>query len=112
MIQDNNGSIYDFVDSEFKAPEVESKRAVGWQANRADNTKPYVNNQPSHVTEAMAIVQEDLGYYAYQRFAFNHPVRDAFEQEVNKAFGKLIPLFNFQEQREKYIILYKQHMEK
>jgi hypothetical protein len=86
-------------------------REVNWQANREDNSKPYVNSMPNHVKEAMTITQKDLSYYAFSRLAFGHPVADSFEQSVNQAYkdkiGELEKGFIFIVEREKYIKFYK-----
>ncbi len=106
----DNGSIYDFVDSEFKAPEVESKRAVGWQANRADNTKPYVNTSKQAI-EATRIEQKDYSYYEFDNMIFRRNPRDAFGAKVNKEFGVLTEKFDFKQEKQRYIELYRELME-
>lgn len=110
---EDNGSLYDQFSS-HDAPTPHKKplvREQNWQSAEEVN-KRYKENLPAHVKEAMTVTQKDLSYYAFNRFALGHPVRDSFEHEVNKLFGKLTQPFDFKLERAKYIKLYKQHMEK
>lgn len=99
------------------APAIEKKaplvREVGWQSAEKANER-YRENLPDHIKDAMTITQADHSYYAFTRFALNHPVRDNFESAVNKAYkeevGELQKGFNFPVEREKYINFYRKMM--
>ncbi len=94
------------------APPAQPKeREVGRFANRKDLSKPYVNRMPNHVKEAMTIEQENFSYYEFDNLAFNRNPRDAFGAKVNQAFGKLEKGFDFREEKQRYIQLYKTMME-
>lgn len=94
-----------------EAPVIEKKaplvREPGWQAA---NNERFKQDLPDHVRDAMTVTQGDHSYYAFTRFAFGHPVRDNFEQSVNKQFGKLEKGFDFKLERERYINLYREMM--
>jgi hypothetical protein len=107
---DDNSSLYDQFSS-HEAPAIEQKaplvREPGWQAS---NNERFKRDLPQHVQDSMTVTQADHSYYAFNRFAFGHPVRDDFEQSVNKQFGKLEKVFNFKLERDKYRSLYRNLM--
>lgn len=88
-----------------------TEREVGWQANRDDTTKPYVNREtPRHIQEAMTIEQIDYSYYEFDNLAFGRNPRDAFGAKVKQAFGTLEKGFNFKDEKARYQKLYKKMM--
>jgi hypothetical protein len=107
---EEGGSLYDQF-SGNQAPEQPKRlvREVGWQSAEKVNER-YRDSLPDHVKESMTVTQADHSYYAFTRFAFGHPVRDNFEQQVNKQFGVLEKDFNFKQKREQYILLYREIM--
>ena len=107
MMSDDSGSLYDQF-SEHKAPAIEKPvREVNWQSS---NNERFKRDLPDHVRDAMTVTQKDHSYYAFQRFAFGHPVRDSFEQGVNKQFGKLEEGFDFRLARNEYQKVYRNLM--
>lgn len=109
---EDSSSMYDFMSSDHEAPVIEQKekpvREVNWQSS---NNERFKQDLPDHVRDAMTVTQTDMSYYAFTRFAFGHPVRDNFEQSVNKQFGKLEKGFDFKLMRERYINLYREMMQ-
>lgn len=106
----NQESLYDQF-SENEAPVFNTETP---HANRPDNTQPYINNNPK-VREAMQPVQEDLSYYAWNRFYRFAPVPNSFEQSVNiefRANNGAVDGKNFDDMRAKYIATYKRMLNK
>jgi len=112
---EESGSMYDFMSSDHEAPVIEKKaplvREQNWQSA---NNERFKQDLPDHVRDAMTVTQTDMSYYAFNRFAFGHPVRDNFEQGVNKAYkeqvGELQKGFIFIDERNKYQSFYRQMM--
>ena len=115
---EESGTMYDFMSDGHVAPEQPEKgitivdrstpkREVNWQSA---NNERFKRDLPGHVKDAMTVTQTDQSYYAFQRFAFGHPVRDNFEQQVNARFGKLEKDFDFRLERERYMKLYRELM--
>ena len=106
---EESSTMYDFVSENHEAPQPK-ERAVNWQANRENTSKPYVNNQPRHVKEAMRITQKDNSYYEFDNLVFNRSPKDSFGQSVNFAFGELKSGFDFRAEKLRYITLYRELM--
>lgn len=96
--------------SGHEAPQKKERRE-NWQANRDDTTKPYTNNMPGHVKEAMVIDQKDFSYYEFDNMIFHRNPRDDFGRRVNEKFGKLEKGFDFDIEKARYIKLYRKMME-
>ena len=105
---DSEVSLYSQFDS-HEAPQPK-ERAVNWQANRENTSKPYVNNHPSHVKEAMRIEQKDESGLAFWRLFTQQNPKGSFEQSVNFAFGELKSGFDFRAEKLRYITLYRELM--
>ena len=106
---EKGGSMYDFVGDTHEAPQSKEREA-GWQANRDDMSKPYVNQMPNHVKEAMTIEQKDHSYYEFDNLVFGRIPKDSFGQSVNMAFGELAEGFDFRAEKKRYIALYRKIM--
>lgn len=104
-----NDSFYAQFDSD--APERPKQREEGWQANRPDNAKPYVNNHPAHVKQAMTIEQKDNSYYEFDNLVFGRNPKDSFGQTVKEAYGEFKKDSDFRVEKQRYISLYREMME-
>lgn len=106
---EQGGSMYDFVGDNHEAPQ-QKEREVGWQANREDMSKPYVNREPPR-HEAMEIEQKDESSAGYWRMFTNQIPKGSFEQSVNIRFGGREAIGGlFREKKIEYVKLYKSMM--
>jgi hypothetical protein len=103
---EDKSSMYDFMQSDYQAPEVECKFA-----NRPDMTKPYVNREAPNV-EPVEIEQKDESAMGYWRMFTRQIPKGSFEQSVNIAFGGREAIGGlFREKKVEYVTLYKKLME-
>lgn len=111
MNNNESGSLYDqFAGAEAPQQPV---REENWQANRASGSNKYDNNngQPPRVKEAMRIEQKDNSLYAFGDYVFHRNPKSEFDRTVNIAFGAYNHDEKYKQQRDKYIVLYRQMMD-
>ena len=101
-------SFYSQFSDTHEAPQ-QKEREAGWQANREDMSKPYVNTAPK--VNPVEVEQKDESSIAFWRMFTGQIPKGAFEQSVNIRFGGREAIGElFREKKIEYVKLYKKLM--
>ena len=109
-------SLYSQFES-HEAPVIEQeRRAENWQANREDNTKPYVNDQAFQAKVANAPTDnapKTTCNYEWMLFICNRDTVNIVAREVNRSFTRNnLTGSNFDSEKVRYFNLYKEELTK